>query len=95
MSNINGLGNAQSIARTQAAKPAAPAAPSAPAAGAARSDKVELNSTAAAMLAKLKGSSDVRLDKVQTLKSQIEAGTYDVDSKFDDATLNKLLDDMA
>ena len=95
MSNINGLGNAQSIARTQAAKPAAAAAPAEQATGSARADKVELNSTAAAMLAKLKGSNDVRLDKVQDIKSQIEAGTYDIDGKFDDATLNKLLDDMA
>lgn len=95
MSNINGLGNAQQINRTQAAKPAQNAAPAAPSAAPARGDKVELNSTAAAMLAKLKGNTDVRLDKVQSLKSQIEAGTYDIDSKFNDDTLNKLLDDMA
>lgn len=93
MSNINGIGSSQPINRTQAARPAANSA----AAGkteSPRADKVEVNSTAAAMLAKLKGSSDVRLDKVQSLKSQIEAGTYDVDSKLDDSTLNKMLDDL-
>lgn len=95
MSNINGLGNAQQINRTQAAKPAAAAAPATPSARPDRSDKVELNATAAAMLAKLKGSSDLRLDKVQEMKAQIESGKYDVDSKLDDATLDKLLGDLA
>ena len=95
MSNINGLGNAQQIARTQAAKPAGATAPAAASSAPARGDKVEVNSTAAAMLAKLKGAGDVRLDKVSSIKSQIEAGTYDADSKFNDDTLNKLLDDLA
>ena len=94
MSNINGLGQAHSIARTQATKAAAPNAPAAPTDKPSRGDKVEVNSTVNAMLTKLKGN-DVRLDKVQSLKSQIEAGTYDVDGKFDDATMDKLLDDLA
>ena len=95
MSNIQGLGQSSPIARTQATKAAGAATPASPTARADRADKVELNSTAAAMLAKLKGSSDVRLDKVQSLKSQIDAGTYDVDGKLSDGTLDKMLDDMA
>ena len=94
MSNINGLGQAQSIARTQATKAAAPSAPTDASSKPNRADKVEVNSTVSAFLSKLKGN-DVRLDKVQSIKSQIEAGTYDVDSKLDDASLDKVLDDLA
>jgi len=35
----------------------------------------------------------IRNDKVATIKSQIEAGTYDEDSKLD-ASLDKLMDDL-
>ena len=94
MSNINGLGQTNSIARTQATKAAAPTAPAAPTDKPSRGDKVEVNSTVSTFLSKLKGN-DVRLDKVASIKAQIEAGTYDADSKLDDASLDKVLDDLA
>jgi negative regulator of flagellin synthesis FlgM len=46
------------------------------------------------MLSKLKASGDVRLDKVNDIRAQIEAGTYETPEKIDGA-ISKLLDDLA
>ena len=93
MSNINGVGQTGPIQPLQPTKPAAKPAETAAAAPADRRDKVELSPAGMAMLSKLKASGDVRLDKVQDIKAQIEAGTYETDDKIDGA-INKLLDDI-
>ncbi|HEX8322744.1 MAG TPA: flagellar biosynthesis anti-sigma factor FlgM [Tepidisphaeraceae bacterium] len=90
--NVNPLHNAQSIARAygtqSAAKPAA-AAPTAPARGA---DRLELG-TVDRLMTQLK-TNDVRWDKVNLIKSQIEAGTYETEDKLDGAA-DKLIDELS
>ncbi len=54
-------------------------------------DRLEL-SGAGGLLQTLK-TNDIRTDKVQSIKAQIEAGTYETDDKLNVAT-NKLLDDI-
>lgn len=56
------------------------------------SDRVEL-SDQARLLSKLKQLPEVREGLVNSVKSQIEAGTYDTDERFDTA-VNALLDDL-
>ncbi len=64
-----------------------------------RGDRVELSSTAREMKqieSVLKSTPDVRADKVKAIKEQIEAGTYQVDSKkVANAMLADLLKDLA
>ncbi len=55
------------------------------------SDKLELSGVSH-LLTALK-SNDIRTDKVSAIKSQIDAGTYEDDSKLDAAT-DRLLDDL-
>lgn len=95
MSNIHGLGPTGGINRIQQTKPAAaPAQAEATAATPDRTDRVDIssNSSVSAMLAKLK-TNDVRLDKVQDIKGQIEAGTYESDEKLN-AAIDRLIDDL-
>ena len=54
-------------------------------------DKVELSGVSH-LLTSLKAN-DIRVDKVATIKSQIEAGTYEDDHKLDVAA-DRLLDDL-
>jgi anti-sigma28 factor (negative regulator of flagellin synthesis) len=54
-------------------------------------DKLELSGVSH-LLGKLK-TNDIRTDKVASVKSQIEAGTYEDDAKLDTAT-DRLLDDL-
>ncbi len=56
-------------------------------------DRLELSGMSN-LLKTLKASGDVRVDKVSTIKAQIESGSYDTDGKKLDASLNKLLDDL-
>ncbi len=64
-----------------------------------RGDRVELSSTAREMKkveSVLNSTPDVRAEKVKALKEQIEAGTYQVDSKkVANAMLADLLKDLA
>ncbi len=64
-----------------------------------RGDRVELSSTAREMKqieSVLESTPDVRADKVKAIKEQIEAGTYQVDSKkVANAMLADLLKDLA
>jgi anti-sigma28 factor (negative regulator of flagellin synthesis) len=57
------------------------------------SDRVEL-SDQARLLSKLKQLPEVREGLVNTVKAQIEAGTYDTAERFDTA-VNALLDDLS
>lgn len=54
-------------------------------------DKLELSGVSH-LLNRLKAN-DIRTDKVAAIKSQIDAGTYEDDSKLEAAT-NRLLDDL-
>ena len=95
MSSINGLGGNVPIQQTQnvAAPKVSGAAAGTPSAGTRASDRLEL-SGASGFLQTLKTSGDVRADKVASIKSQIDAGTYDADGSKLDASLDGLLDDM-
>ena len=90
--NVNPLQNTAAAAKAYgtraAAQPAAPAA-SAPARG---KDRLELG-TVDRMMTQLK-TNDVRWSKVNEIKAQIEAGTYETDDKLD-AAADKLLEDVA
>jgi anti-sigma28 factor (negative regulator of flagellin synthesis) len=55
------------------------------------SDRLELSG--ASHLLKALKSNDVRTDKVQSVKSQIESGTYEDDHKLNVA-IDRLLDDL-
>jgi anti-sigma28 factor (negative regulator of flagellin synthesis) len=55
-------------------------------------DRLELSGVSH-LLKSLK-TNDVRVDKVATVKSQIEAGNYDADGKKMDAAIDKMLDDL-
>jgi anti-sigma28 factor (negative regulator of flagellin synthesis) len=56
------------------------------------SDRLEL-SGASHLLATLK-TNDVRLDKVNAIRQQIQDGSYDADGKKLDAASDKLLDEL-
>ena len=54
-------------------------------------DRLELSGVS--HLLELAKSGDVRMEKVQMIRDQIEAGTYDVDAKAD-AVADRILDDL-
>jgi flagellar biosynthesis anti-sigma factor FlgM len=56
-------------------------------------DSAEFSSTAQ-LLAKLAGLPDVRQDKVDSIKSQIAAGSYDADGDKLDQALESMMNDM-
>ncbi len=90
MSSINSVGGnlpIQNVA-APAVQKQAPAQTSTPARA---TDRVELSGVSH-LLSSLK-TNDVRLDKVASIRSQIEAGTYETDDKLDAAS-DKLLDDV-
>lgn len=94
MSAINGVGNSQQSAAVNKViqnpiQKEIPAAANAPQRSPA--DKLELSGMSH-LLTTLK-SNDIRVDKVQQIKSQIEAGTYETDDKLDRAA-DRLLDDL-
>ena len=90
MSSINSVGGSGYIQQAYAKATPKPAETSstAPAKG---SDKLEL-SQVNHLLSQLK-TNDVRLDKVNDIKAQIAAGTYESDDKLDGAA-DKLLDEV-
>jgi len=55
-------------------------------------DRVEISGMSH-LLKTLKSGGDVRIDKVEAIKQQIEAGTYETDDKLDTAA-DRLLDDL-
>ena len=94
MSSINSVGgnlpvqNVASPASTAGVQKQTAAQPSTPTRSA---DRVELSGVSH-LLSTLK-TNDVRLDKVNSVRAQIEAGTYETDDKLD-AAADKLLDDV-
>ena len=93
MSSINGLGNAANIGSVQ--KTATPVVQKqVPADAPAQNrvaDRVDLSSVS--HLIQAAKANNIRTDKVTSIKSQIEAGTYEDDQKLDVAT-DRLLDDL-
>src|SRR3954468_22696888 len=80
MSSINGLGNSSPVQKIVANPirkeiPTDAAAPT----SANRTDKVELSGVS--HLLKALKANDIRTDKVAAIKAQIEAGTYEDDTK--------------
>jgi flagellar biosynthesis anti-sigma factor FlgM len=88
VSVTNGTYKVQPAAAARTAETAAPSSP----APARANDRVELSGMQNFLQA-LK-TNDVRVDKVSEIRSQIDAGNYDVDGKLDQA-LDRLLDDLA
>ena len=90
--NVNPLRSTAAAAKaygTQAAAKPAAAATTAPARG---KDRLEVG-TVDRLLTQLK-TNDVRWDKVNQIKAQIENGSYETDDKLN-ATADKLLDELA
>ena len=81
---------AQALAKLAAARKAY-GAPPAQAARPKAADRLELSG--ASHLLQLAKASDVRMEKVQALKQQIEAGTYDLDAKAD-VVADRLLEEL-
>ena len=90
MSSINGLGGVSQIQQTSSVAKTAPTEVTSAASKPTLSDRIELSGMSG-LMASLKAGGDFRADKVATIKSQIEAGTYDSDDKLDAAT-HRLLD---
>ncbi len=88
MSTIHGLGSVSPLQQTQATTQSAPA--SSAATTPTLSDRLELSGMSG-LLQSLKVGGDFRADKVATIKSQIQAGTYETDEKLDGAS-DRLLD---
>ena len=88
--NINPTSGTTPLAQTQAARKAYGAAPTQPSTPRA-ADRLELSG--ASHLLQMAKSNDVRMDKVQQLKAQIEAGTYDLDARAD-AVADRMLEDL-
>ena len=91
MSSVNSVGTNSPIQNiiNQPIKKQIPT--SAQPASSSGADKVELSGVSH-LLTSLKAN-DIRLDKVASIKSQIEAGTYESDDKLDIAA-GRLLDDL-
>ena len=90
MSSINGLGGNLPVQSTTTVTPKV-ATETAAAARPSAADRLELSGVSHLFQA-LK-TNDVRLDKIATIKSQIEAGTYETDDKVDGAA-DRLLDEL-
>lgn len=90
MSNINGVGQSAALNHVYT-RPAAKPVGDAPQTT-RPSDRVEIGDVKAAMLSKLHAN-DIRADKVQDIRAQIEAGTYETDDKLNGA-IDKLMDDL-
>lgn len=91
MSDINPIARPQHTAYDSLSKPKQAAGESSTTAR--NQDRVEL-SNQARLLSKLKALPEVREGLVNSVKSQIEAGTYDTPERFDTA-INAMLDDFA
>jgi anti-sigma28 factor (negative regulator of flagellin synthesis) len=92
MSSINSVGNNSPIQKIINNPIQKQLPPSAQQTTNSTADKVELSGVSH-LLTSLKAN-DIRLDKVASIKSQIEAGTYEDDDKLNIAA-DRLLDDLA
>ena len=92
MSNINGVGQTNPLNHIYKPATAKPATETQSQTPARSSDRVDLGDTKVALMSKLKAN-DIRADKVQDIRAQIEAGTYESDAKLNGA-VDKLMDDL-
>lgn len=90
MSNINGVGQTGPLNHVYTRPAPKPVGDTQ--ATTRPSDRVEIGDVKASMLSKLKAN-DIRADKVQDIRAQIEAGTYESDDKLNGA-IDKLMDDL-
>jgi len=90
MSSVNSVGNNSPIQKI-ISQPIQKQLPASAQPALSTADKVELSGVSH-LLTSLK-SNDIRVDKVASVKAQIEAGTYEDDNKLDIAA-DRLLDDV-
>ena len=90
MNPINSIGQSSPIQKI-VSQPVHKQLPTAPAKQVKLTDRVEL-SKVNHLLATLK-TSDVRIDRVNVIRAQIAAGTYETQAKLD-AAIERLMDDL-
>lgn len=93
--NINPVSNVGPVSRTNTGNAAKPTAAESPKSLASR-DVIEFSPAAKEILAAdepAKTESSLRAERLAQIKAQIEAGTYDTDSKFD-AAVERMLDEL-
>jgi negative regulator of flagellin synthesis FlgM len=92
MSSVNGIGSHNPVQKI-VSKPVMHSLPAKPAtANKAIADKVQL-SRVNHLLATLKAGGDIRADKVEKIRAQLKAGTYESEAKLD-AAIDRLIDDL-
>ena len=92
MSSVNGIGGHNPIQKI-VSKPVMHSVPAKPAAQQkAIADKVQL-SHVNHLLATLKAGGDIRAAKVEAVRAQLKAGTYESEAKLD-AAIDRLIDDL-
>jgi hypothetical protein len=95
MSSVNGIGGHNPVQKV-VSKPVMHSVPAKPAvqqkATHAIADKVQL-SHVNHLLATLKAGGDIRADKVEKVRAQLKAGTYESEAKLD-AAIDRLIDDL-
>ena len=90
MSSVNSVGNTSQLQQI-VNQPIQKQLPATEQLASTATDKVELSGVSH-LLTSLK-TNDIRLDKVASIKAQIEAGTYESDDKLNIAA-DRLLDDV-
>ena len=88
---INGIGSNLPVQKV-VAQPISRELPTEPAKQLRATDRLEV-SGASHLLSTLKASGDVRVDLVQNVKQQIEAGKYETEAKLD-AAVTRLMEEI-
>ncbi|HEX8524752.1 MAG TPA: flagellar biosynthesis anti-sigma factor FlgM [Tepidisphaeraceae bacterium] len=88
---INGIGNNSPVQKI-VTQPVSKQLPAEPAKQLRATDRLEV-SGAGHLLKTMKASGDVRVDLVQSVKKQIEAGTYETEAKLNSA-VDRLLEEL-
>ena len=88
---INGIGNNSPVQRI-VIQPVQKQLPAEPPKQLRATDRLEV-SGAGHLLKTMQTSGDMRVDLVQNIKQQIDAGTYETEAKVD-AAVNRLLDEI-
>jgi anti-sigma28 factor (negative regulator of flagellin synthesis) len=91
MSSINGIGGHTPIQKV-VSQPIHKQLPVQPATQQKIVDKVQLTHVNQ-LLATLKVGGDIRADKVDAIRAQLKAGTYESEAKLD-AAIDRLIDDL-
>ena len=91
MSSINGINNVNPI-RTAANQSVSRPVAAEPTHQPRSADRLELSGVSQLMKS-LKANTDIRTDKVASIRAEIEAGTYETDEKMDIA-IGRLMEDL-